>query len=105
MNPPLNDEEQALVAYLLESPKQSLLVLTEDFHPGSKTVLEAVKTVQRNHPDLEVIEGIYSRYERFAKTQDIHGFPAILHFQLGELKAVLLGVVNAEQIDELGFGG
>lgn len=97
----LNEEEKALVAYLLESPKESLLVLTEDFHPGTKGVLDSVREVQRSYPDLEVIEGIYSHYERFANTQDIFGFPAILHFLRGELKAVLLGVVSADEMIKL----
>ncbi|MGF1572590.1 MAG: hypothetical protein ACFCU1_05910 [Sumerlaeia bacterium] len=99
----LNEEEQALVEYLMESPKETLLVLTEEFHPGSKALLDSVQTVQRNHPNLEVIEGLFSHYERFAQTQDVCGFPAILYFKKGELAGLLLGVVDEEQIEKLGF--
>jgi hypothetical protein len=105
MNTPLslNEEEQALVAYLLESPRESLVILTEDFHPGSRMVQEAVQQLQRSHRNLEVIEGSFARYERFAHTQDVHGFPAILHFRKGELQTLLLGVVTEKDLESLGL--
>lgn len=100
-NAPLNPEENALLEFLLETDNKVILVLTEDVHPESQTVLQTVRAFHKGKPHLDLIEGRYSTYQRFAQTQDAYGFPSVLIFEKGELQGLLLGSIEEEDLNEL----
>ena len=94
----LNPEENALLEYLLETKEITFVILTEDYHPVSQSVTETVQTIQKENPGVELIEGRFSTYERFAQTQDAFGFPATMIFLNGELQDLFLGKLDQKVV-------
>lgn len=96
----LNPEENALLEYLLETKEITFVILTEDYHPVSQSVNDTMQSIQKENPGIELIEGRYSTYQRFAQTQDAFGFPTTMIFYQGELQDLFLGKLDQKIVQK-----
>lgn len=92
--------EEELAEVIHASREPLVVYIGEDYHPGVPEMLERTRAVCRARRDIKLMDLTLHACRQWAAGHGVFGTPSILVFREGRAVAVILGVVEPEELEE-----
>jgi thioredoxin-like negative regulator of GroEL len=93
-----NTAEAELRLIIGEAQGPVVVLISEPYHPGARIMAERLRRLSAEAQRFRLVEVSLAAHRTWAASHDVFGTPAVLHFQRGDLCAIILGVVEEEEL-------
>ena len=93
-----NSAEAELRLIIEEAQGPVVVFISESYHPGARIMAERLRRLSGKGNRFRLVEVSLGAHRTWAASHDIFGTPAVLLFQHRELAAMILGVVEEDEL-------